>query len=336
MSHDGTPLGEISINRRTLLKAGGSLLITGISAPSLSQATYPSKPIRVVIPYPPGGPTDIIGRIVCHALSERTGQTVTIENKPGASGMIGSEIVSKSPPNGYTLLVNVSVHVVNPAIYSKMPHDPLKDFTPITNLAYTPIQLVVGADFPAKSIAELVKLIKENPGRYNYASSSPGVPGHLMGELFKQTEHLDVVHVPYKGSVPALTDVIGGQVSFMFDSMPSSINLVKSGRLRALGVSSPQRLAILPDVPTFAEQNFPELNLTTWYGLWGPPDMPNALTEQIYSQVSQVLAQPSVRNRIQEALAEPMGDSPEKFKLFCNEEARRYASIVKTAGIKIE
>ena len=194
--------------------------------PSISQSSYPNKPIRVVIPYPPGGPTDIVGRIVCHALPESWGQPVTIENKPGATGMIGADIVAKAPPNGYTLLINVSGHVVNPAIYSKMPHDSLKDFTPITNLAYTPIQLVVGSNFPANSVKELVSLIKANPGKYNFASSSPGVPGHLMGELFKQIGNLDVVHIPYKGSAPALTDVVGGQISFMFDSMPSSINLV--------------------------------------------------------------------------------------------------------------
>ncbi|WP_235931922.1 Bug family tripartite tricarboxylate transporter substrate binding protein [Sheuella amnicola] len=322
--------------RRHLIKAGGGLMIAGLAAPGKSQTNYPNKPIRMVIPFPPGGPTDIVGRIVAHGLSESFGQTVTIENKPGASGMIGADIVAKASPDGYTLLVNVSAHVVNPALYKNMPHDPIADFTPITNLAYTPIQLVVSANLPVYSVADLIKLIKSQPGRHNFASSSPGAPGHLMGELFKQVAKLDVVPVPYKGSAPALTDVIGGQITFMFDSMPSSINLVKSGRLRSLGVSSPERLAILPDVPTFAQQNFPTLNLTTWYGMWGPAKMPSGLTEQVYAAVSKVLSQADIRKRIQDALAQPVGDTPEQFKQYCAAESQRYASIVKAAGIKVD
>ena len=320
------------LRRRDVMKG---LVAAALSGPALAQAGYPDKAVRVVIPFPPGGPTDIVGRIVAQALSERLGQPFTVDNRPGASGMIGADLVAKAPADGRTLLVNVSAQVANSSLYDKMPHDPLNDFTPITNLAYTPIQLVVAESFPAQSLADLVKLVKSQPGRHSFASSSSGAPGHLMGELFKQLAGLDVVHVPYKGAAPALVDVIGGQVSFMFDSMPSSITLVKSGKLRALGVSSPKRMEALPDVPTFAEQNFPALNLTTWYGMWGPAKLPPILLDQIYDEVSKVLALPDVRKRIQDSMAQPVGDTPQEFAAFCATEAKRYASIIKVAGIKL-
>lgn len=323
------------LRRRDVIKAGAGLAAASLAQAALADAGWPNRAVRVVLPYPPGGPTDIVGRIVAQTLSDRLRQPFTVENRPGASGMIGADLVAKAPPDGHTLLVNVSGQVVNPSLYSKMPHDPLTDFTPITNLAYTPIQLVVEANSPAKSVADLVKLVKSQPGRHTFASSSPGTPGHLMGELFKASAGLDAVHVPYKGSAPALVDVMGGQVTFMFDSMPSSINLVTSGKLRCLGVSSPKRVDILPNVATFAEQDFPGLNFTTWYGMWGPAKMPPALLNQIYGEVSKVLALPDVRKRIRDSMAEPVGDSPEKFAAFCVSEAKRYAAIVKAAGIKL-
>lgn len=322
--------------RRQFIAGCAGVVASGMAPAAWAQSTYPTKPIRVIIPFPPGGPTDIVGRIVFQSFSERVRQTVTVENRPGASGMIGADVVAKSPPDGYTLLVNVSGHVVNPSLYSKMPHDPLADFRPITNLANTPINLVVSGNSPLRSVAELIALVKAEPGKHAFASSSNGTPGHLMGELFKSVTKLDIQHVPYKGSAPALTDVVGGQVTCMFDSMPSSISLVKAGKLRALGVSSPKRVAILPDVPTFAEAGFPQLNLMTWYGLWGPAHLPQDLTQQIYQDVSKVLTDPDIQRRIRDAMADPVGDTPEHFAAYCTSEAQRYAAIVKSAGIKLQ
>lgn len=324
------------MDRRRLIIAASGMVATGLSTGAWASDDYPSKPIKIIIPYPPGGPTDIVGRIVGQALAERVRQPVTIENRPGASGMIGADAVAKSAPDGYTLLINVSGQLVNPALFAKMSHDPLKDFQPITNLAMTPIQLIVGADSPVRSVEDLVRLVRSQPGKHTFASSSNGTPGHLAGELFKSVAKLDVVHVPYKGSAPALTDVIGGQVTFMFDSMPSSISLVRGGKLRSLAVTSPHRVDVLPDVPTFAELNYPGINLTTWYGLWAPAKLPPKLTARIYAEVKEVLAQPDVRKRIADALAEPVGDSPEKFSAFCIAEAQRYAGIVRAAGIRLE
>jgi tripartite-type tricarboxylate transporter receptor subunit TctC len=322
-----------NINRRTFVAATGAIASLGYLPGGFAQG---NKQIRVVIPYPPAGPTDIVGRIVIQALSEELGQTFVIENKAGASGMIGADVVAKAPPDGTTLLINVSGHVINPSLYAKMSHDPLKDFRGITRLASTPIQLVVGANSPFKSVDDVVKAVRAEPGKHTFASSSNGTPGHLMGELFKDLAKLDALHVPYKGAAPALTDVIGGQVSYMFDSMPSSINLVKSGRLRSLGVSSPHRVPALPNVPTFAEQGFPALNLSTWYGFWAPAKTPDATIQRLYDATSKVLALPATRTRIQDALAEPNGEDPKKFDEFCRAEAQRYAAIVKSAGIKPE
>lgn len=323
-------------DRRRFMIAMSGAAAAGLPVAAWAQDDFPSKPIRIVVPFPAGGPTDIVARVVGQALSDRWRQPVTIDNRPGASGMIGADTVAKSAPDGYTLLINVSGHLVNPALYAKMLHDPLKDFQPITNVASTPIQLVVSADSPLRTLDDLVKLLRAQPGRHSFASSSNGTPGHLTGELFKSVAKLDVQHVPYRGSAPALTDVMGGQITYMCDSMPSSITLVKSGKLRSLAVTSARRVEVLPDVPTFAELNYPGVNLSSWYGLWGPAKLPPAVTAKIHAEVKEVLAMPDVRKRITDVLAEPVGDTPEQFAAFCHSEAQRYAGIVRAAGIRLE
>lgn len=289
--------------------------------------------VRVVVPFPPGGPTDIVARVVCQALSEQLGRTYVVENKPGASGMIGANIVAKAKPDGTTLLMNVSAHVVNPLLYEKALDDPLEDFAPITQLAHTPIQLVVSADSPYQTMDELVSSLKQDPDKHAFASSSIGAPGHLTGELFKQAIGKDIVHVPYKGSAPALTDVISGQVTYMFDSMPSSISFVRSGKLRALGVSAQERVSSIPDVPTFAEQGYSSLNLSTWYGLWAPAGTSDELVQQVYAAVKKVLETPSVIELLDQVQAYPAGETPAEFDAFCRSETERYAEIIKAAGI---
>ena len=331
--HNDPPGG---LNRRGALGAGAALLMGAAGVrPALAQA-WPQKPIRLIIPFPAGGPTDIVGRLIGLHMSEAFGQPVLIENRGGASGTIGADVVAKAAPDGYTMMVNVSVHVINPSLYAKLPHDPIRDFTPITSLAYTPTQLLVSADSNIRTAQELAALVKSQPGKHSFASSSVGAPGHLAGELFKRAAGIDATHAPYKGSAPALTDLVGGQVTYMFDSMPSSIGLVKAGKLRALAVTSPARSASLPNVPTMAEAGYPQVTITSWYGLWGPANMQPAMVQKIYAEVARELALPQVRTRLADVSAEGMGDTPERFAAFCLTEADRYAQLVKAANIRLE
>ena len=322
------------IRRQMLI--GGTIISTGFGVNVFASPGYPARAVKVVIPYPPGGPTDIVGRIVCTQLSEVFKQPFTIENKPGASGMIGADQVAKANPDGYTILINVSGQLVNPYLYKNMTHNPAKDFSPITNLVSTPIQLITSANSPIKTVKELVDLCRAEPGKHSFASSSNGTPGHLTGELFKTLAKLDVTHIPYKGSAPAITDVIGGQVTFMFDSMPSSIGLVTSGKLRSLGVTSAKRVDVLPNVPTFNESGYPELNLSTWYGMWAPAGTPASIIQILNSEVVKVLAMPDTKDRLAKVQAAGVGDSPEAFAAFCNVESEKYAAIIKGAKIALQ
>ena len=353
MNHNATERHLTNAARRRLLLATGGAAIgaslgtsgpafaatVGASTPAASAGAaldYPARTVRVMVPYPAGGPTDIVARIVGPRLGDVLQQSFVLENRGGASGMIGADIVAKAAPDGYTLLINVSGQLVNPSLYAKMPHDPLKDFTPITNLASTPIQLVVRSDLPVQSIKELVELVRSQPGRHTFASSSVGTPGHLAGEMFKLAAKLDAIHVPYKGSAPALTDVIGGQVTYMFDSMPSSINLVKGGKLRALGVTSTQRSKALPQVPTFVESGYPDLVLSTWYGMWAPAGTSPAIVQKLNAAVAKILQEPEVLVRLEGVQLEGVGDSPAHFAAYCQSEAQRYANIVRVAAIRLE
>jgi tripartite-type tricarboxylate transporter receptor subunit TctC len=297
---------------------------------------FPRKPIRMIIPYPPGGPTDILGRIVAQNLSERLGQQVVVENKPGASGMIGADLVAKAPPDGYTLLANASIHVINASLYKKPTYDAIKDFTPVSLIADVPLVLVVPPELPVKSVKDLIALAKSKSGKLNFASSGNAAAPHLAGEAFKIATGVDMQHVPYKGSGPALTDLMGGQVQLMFDSLPSSISHVKSGKLRAIAVTTAKRSSALPSVPTIAESGVPGFDISTWYGVWAPAGTPKEIVSRLSGEIAKIVKLPDVRERLSGLGAEPVGSSPDEFAAYCRSELAKWAKIVKASGATVD
>ena len=322
-------------DRRTWLQT--CLAVLGSTACPRSYAqSYPARPVRVMLPYPPGGPTDVLVRLVSAKLSEAMGQSFAVENKAGASGMIGSAEVAKAAPDGYTLLGNASIHVINPSLYPKAAFDAIADFTPITQLASVPLILVVNNDLPVKTVRELIAYGKANPTRLNFASSGNAAAPHLAGESFKISTGVPMQHVPYKGSSPALTDLMGGQVQLMFDSMPSATPFIKSGKLRALAVSTVKRSPAFPEVPTIAESGVPGFDISTWYGLWAPKATPKDLVERLASEVAKILRSPEVRDRYAALGAEPVGSSPAEFASYCQSELLKWAKIVKESGAKAD
>ena len=297
---------------------------------------YPARPVRMIVPYPPGGPTDVLARIVAVKLSEALGQAFAIDNKAGASGMIGAAEVAKAAPDGYTLLGNASIHVINPSLYPKSAFDAIADFTPVTQLAGVPLILVVNNDLPVRSVRELIAYAKANPGKLNFASSGNAAAQHLAGESFKIAAGAQMQHVPYKGSAPALTDLIGGQVQLMFDSMPSAMPHVKAGKLRPLAVTTAKRSAAVPDLPTVAEAGVAGYDISTWYGLWAPKGTPREITERIASETAKILKLPDVRERYAALGAEPIGSTPDEFAAYCRSELSKWAKIVRESGAKAD
>jgi tripartite-type tricarboxylate transporter receptor subunit TctC len=323
------------MHRRSLLQAlGTSAVFTPLSG--WSQA-YPNRSIKIIIPFPPGGPTDILGRIVAQKLSERLGQNVIVDNKPGASGMIGADMVAKAAPDGYTLLINASLHVINPSLYEKPRYDAIADFTPLSNLADVPLVLVVNAKTPVQTVKELIAWIKSSKTPVNFASSGNATAPHLAGEAFKLATGIDnMQHVPYKGSSPALTDLLGGQVQLMFDSLPSSQAFIKSGALKAIAVTTQRRSSALPNVPTISESAVPGFNFSTWYGVWAPAATPSAMVEKLSSEIGHITRLPEVRERFLALGAEPVGSSAEDFAAFNKSELAKWARIVKQSGARVD
>jgi len=322
-----------SSQRRALMGMG---LLGALPLGWAQTAVYPSRAVRMVVPFPPGGPTDVLARIVATKLGERFGQAFAIDNKAGSSGMMGSADVVKAAPDGYTLLGNASIHVINPSLYPKIPFDALTDFTPITQLAHVPLILVVNNDLPVRSVKELIAYAKANPGKLNFASSGNAAAPHLAGESFKLATGIDMQHVPYKGSSPALTDLIGGQVQLMFDSMPSAMPFVKAGKLRPLAVTTAKRSLAVPDLSTVAEAGVPGYDISTWYGLWGPKGLSKEVTDKLANEVARILKLPDVRERYAALGAEPVGNSPEEFAAYCKSELLKWAKVVKDSGAKAD
>ncbi len=323
------------MNRRHVLQTLGSSLAFG-TLPVWAQE-FPSRPVKVIIPFPPGGPTDVLGRIVAQKLSERLGQSFVIDNKPGASGMIGADMVAKSQADGYTLLVNASLHVINPSLYDKTRYDAIADFTPLSNLADVPLVLVVNSQTPVQTVKELIAWVKSSKTPVNFASSGNATAPHLAGEAFKVATGVEnMQHVPYKGSAPALTDLLSGQVQMMFDSLPSSQPFIKSGALKAIAVTTQKRSSALPNVPTIAESGISGFNFSTWYGMWAPKAMPQAIVQKLSNEIAQITRLPEVRDRFLALGAEPVGNTAEEFAVFTKSELNKWARVVKQSGARVD
>ena len=289
--------------RRRALMAGLAVASLAGLAPGLAmaQSDYPTRPVTLVVPFPAGGSTDLVARVIAQKMTDGLGQQVLVENKGGAGGNLGSAAVAKSDPDGYTILMGtVATHALNPAIYKKMPFDAVADFAPISLLVTVPNVLVVNPDLPAKTVQELIALAKEKPGELSYASSGNGTPLHLSGELFKSMAGIDIVHIPYKGAGPALTDLLGNHVSIMFDNLPSSTGYIKEGRLRGLAVTTAERAASMPELPTMAEFGLPGYETYTWNALFAPAGTPPAVIERLNAEAVKAVQDPEVKAKLAE------------------------------------
>jgi len=306
-------------------------------ASNVSAQTYPTHAIKLVVPFPAGGTTDILARDVAKRLTETLGQSVVVDNRPGAGGNIGADLVAKSAPDGYTLLMGtVGTHAINPSLYAKMPYDHVKDFAPVVLVAGVPNVLVVNPSLPVNSVADLIKLAKAKPGTINFASSGNGTSIHLSGELFKTMTGVDMTHVPYKGSAPALADLIGGQVQVMFDNLPSSLPQIKGGKLRAIAVTSTKRAPALPDVPTVAESGLPGFEASSWFGILAPAGTPAPIIARINGEVNKWLQSPEGKQQLATQGAEAAGGPPEQFSAHIRTETDKWAKVVKASGAKVD
>jgi tripartite-type tricarboxylate transporter receptor subunit TctC len=302
-----------------------------------SAQTYPNRPIRWIVTYPPGGPTDVVARAIGAKLTEAWGQQIVIDNRAGAAGIIGTDLAAKAVPDGYTLLFGTSAGLtINPALSNKLPYDAVKDFAPVSLLVLNPQILVLNNAIPANTVKELIAYAKARPGQLNYASVGQGSPNHLGMELLKALAGIDLVHVPYKGTGPAITDLLGGQVQLMFNSMPSVLPLVKSGKLKGLAVGSAQRSPAIPDIPTVAEAGVPGFENVTWYGMFAPARTPHDIILKLNQQVVKILAAPEMVQRLASQGAEPRSSTPEELVKFMRVESARWKKVIQAAGIKLE
>jgi len=306
------------------------LSYAGVAA---AQTAYPTRAIRYVVPFPAGGPLDIIARAIGQDLSKSWNQPVIIDNRPGAGGNIGADAVAKSAPDGYTILMGaVSTHAINVSLYRKLPFDPVKDFAPVTLITQVPNVLIVHPSVPARSVKDLIALAKSRPGQLAFASGSTGSAGHLAGELFKTMAGINMVHVPYKGAAPASIDLIAGHVSLMFDNLASALPNIDAARVRPLALTTIKRSALVPALPTISEQGLRDFDVSTWFGILAPAATPAAIITRLNGEVVRILHTVSMKERLAALGAEPVGDKPDEFAAFIKSEIPKYAKIIKASG----
>ena len=298
-------------------------------------AQYPTKPVRMLVGFPPGGANDIVARIAAQKLSETLGQPVVVENRPGNAGVVAAEALAKAAPDGYTLMLgSTGTNVIAPALNSKLPYDPVNAFTPVGLIGVAPSAMVVNAAVAAQSVREFIALARSRPGKLTYASSGNGTTLHLGGELFKLMAGVDLVHIPYKGNAQALNDVVGGQVDMIFSALPPALPLAKAGKVRILGVAIPERLRSMPEMPTVAEQGLPGYEMSTWYGVFAPAGSPPEAVEKLGAELRRAVADLKVREQIIAQGIEPVSNTPAEFRTFVNAELEKWARVVKAAGVK--
>jgi tripartite-type tricarboxylate transporter receptor subunit TctC len=323
--------------RKTLLFAIAITILTGVVFPALGIAqTFPAKTVRIVVPFPPGGPADVLGRMLGQKLAERWSQPVVIDNRGGAAGNIGAEFVARSAADGYTLLLNATSHVVNGSMYSKLSFDPIKDFTPVTEVASYMLVLVVHPSVPVTSLAQFVALAKARPGQISVANTGAGTPTQLAAELFKSAAGINLLQVPYKGAAPANTDLLGGQVIAMFNNPINALPFARAGKLRALAVTGTQRLSIAPELPTIAESGYPNFEAGTWYGFFGPAQLPAEIVAKIHSDVVAVLRLADIQQKLAAQGWDSIGNSPAEFTAVIKSDFEKWARVVKAAGLRAD
>lgn len=305
-------------------------------SPHLRAQDFPSRPIRLIVPFTPGGGTDIVSRTVGQKLTEIWGKTVVVDNRPGAGGIVASEIVAKAAPDGYTLGVITPTQTINPSLYSKLPFDVINDFAPVVLMTRLQLILVANPAFPANTVKEVIALAKTRPGQITFASTGTGGGAHLAGELLKKTAGIDMTHVPYKGSAPAYTDLMSGQVQLLFNNIISTMPLVRGGKLKAIAVAGAARSPVAPEVPTIAESGLPGYEVTSWFGVVAPGKTPREVINKINREIVRILNMPDVRERLLTQGAEPVGNSPGEFGQMMRFEMKKWGDLIRSAGIRVE
>jgi tripartite-type tricarboxylate transporter receptor subunit TctC len=322
--------------RQAMRGLGGGLALLA-SRPAMAEAAYPNRVVKLIVPYPPGGTTDLLGRLIADQVKSGLNATVIVENKPGAGTTLGADLVAHAPPDGYTLLLATSTTLaINKTLYKKLPYDPVKDFAPISLVAEVPFALIVNPIIPAKTLTEFIAYVKANPG-LAYGSAGNGSPQHLSAELLKTAAGIDIRHVPYRGSVPAMLDVIANHIPFMIVDLEPALPQIKEGKVRVLGVTTPKRVAVAPDIPTIAESGLPGYQLIAWQGLVAPAGTPRDIVDALAAQIAKMLADPATSGRFATLAIEPLpGSTPDSFAAYIKTEVDRWATIVKSSGAEAE
>ena len=319
------------------LRASAAALALTLATTLPALAEFPDHALKIIVPYPPGGTTDLLARAIAPRLGERLHQTVIVENRAGAGGVIGAQAVAKAPGDGYTLLFGtIATHGILPVLQKPAPYDALKDFAPVTLVAITPNVLVANPQVPVRNLAELLALARAKPGTINFGSTSQGGSPHMSGELMKSMAQIDIVHVPYKGGGPMLIDLMGGQIQVGFDNLPSSINHIRAGKIRALAVTTAKRWPGAPEIPTMAEAGIPGYEASAWFGLLAPPATPRPVVELLQRHVAAILRLPEVEKMFREQGAEPVGNTPDEFAKLIGAELQKWAKVVAASGVKLE